>query len=67
MPNRLPEPRLLGLTASVARKLDAAPDDAQWKSEESAQELGDREISGAPRDPTLIIRYDQGNPIEEAE
>jgi hypothetical protein len=52
MTNRLPEPRLLGLTARVARKLYAGPDDAQWKSEESAQELGDREISGAGRDQT---------------
>src|ERR1700751_6354706 len=28
--------------AGIARKFDAGADDAQWKSKESAQELGDR-------------------------
>ena len=53
--------------ADVARKLYAGPDDAQWKSEESAQKLGDREISGAARDQTLITRYDRESLTKEVE
>ena len=45
--------------AGIARKFGAGPDDAQWKSKESAQELGDR-IFG--KIATAVRRGDEDEP-----
>jgi hypothetical protein len=60
--------------AGIARKFDARPDDAQWKSKEPAQKLGDRilgEIAtavwrGDEDDPAQIwLRLDEDGPAQE--